>query len=65
MSTICPVGARGFLPDLAASTTSLSQGVEVVSRGSVTEQRPGRVLRSGVDTETVSLDSVRRSPPRR
>ncbi len=32
---------------------------------SATAARPGRVLRSGRDTETVSLADVRRSPPRR
>lgn len=37
-------------------------GVEVVVGGVVTERRPGRVLRSGIDTETVSLESVRRPP---
>jgi N-acyl-D-aspartate/D-glutamate deacylase len=35
-------------------------GVEVVADGAVTDQRPGRVLRSGRDTETVSLADVRR-----
>ena len=35
-------------------------GHEVVTGGSLTEERPGRVLRSGHDTETVSLADVRR-----
>jgi len=39
-------------------------GQEVVSAGSFTDARPGRVLRSGRDTETVSLADVRRSPRR-
>jgi N-acyl-D-aspartate/D-glutamate deacylase len=34
-------------------------GTEVVTDGVVTDQRPGRVLRSGRDTETVSLEDVR------
>lgn len=40
-------------------------GVDVVAGGRVTAARPGRVLRSGGDTETVSLADVRPSPPRR
>ena len=40
-------------------------GREVVTDGAVTEERPGRVLRSGHDTETVTLSKVRRSPHRR
>lgn len=35
-------------------------GREVVADGAVTSERPGRVLRSGSDTETVSLADVRR-----
>jgi N-acyl-D-aspartate/D-glutamate deacylase len=35
-------------------------GREVVRDGTVTDERPGRVLRSGRDTETVSLADVRR-----
>ena len=35
-------------------------GSEVVADGEVTDERPGRVLRSGRDTETVSLADVRR-----
>jgi N-acyl-D-aspartate/D-glutamate deacylase len=35
-------------------------GCEVVAGGAVTDQRPGRVLRSGLDTDTVSLADVRR-----
>jgi N-acyl-D-aspartate/D-glutamate deacylase len=40
-------------------------GQEVVADGVVTELRPGRVLRSGADSESVTLESVRRSLPRR
>ena len=35
-------------------------GREVVTGGTLTDERPGRVLRSGNDTETVSLADVRR-----
>ncbi len=35
-------------------------GAEVVTDGVVTDERPGRVLRSGRDTETVTLADVRR-----
>jgi N-acyl-D-aspartate/D-glutamate deacylase len=51
-------GSRGIAHVLVA-------GTEVVSDGVVTDRRPGRVLRSGADTETVSLATVRQSPPRR
>ena len=40
-------------------------GGEVVQGGRVTEARPGTVLRSGRDTDTVSLAGFRRSRPRR
>ncbi len=40
-------------------------GGEVVVDGVATAARPGRVLRSGADTETVSLADVRRWRPRR
>jgi N-acyl-D-aspartate/D-glutamate deacylase len=43
----------------------LVAGIGVAENGTVTRARPGRVLRSGRDSETVSLTSVRRSPPRR
>jgi len=35
-------------------------GEEVVSAGVANGNRPGKVLRSGADTETVTLDSIRR-----
>ncbi len=40
-------------------------GQEVVTSGTVTDERPGRVLRSGRDTETVSLADIRRWRHRR
>ena len=40
-------------------------GCEVISDGADTGARPGRVLRSGLDTETVTLPDVRRSRHRR
>jgi N-acyl-D-aspartate/D-glutamate deacylase len=46
-------GSRGIDRVLVA-------GREVVRDGEVTDQRPGRVLRSGRDTETVTLADVRR-----
>jgi N-acyl-D-aspartate/D-glutamate deacylase len=38
----------------------LVAGTEVGAGGAVTDQRPGRVLRSGRDADTVSLEDVRR-----
>jgi N-acyl-D-aspartate/D-glutamate deacylase len=40
-------------------------GREVVDGGAVTNERPGRVLRSGRDTDTITLADVRRSKHRR
>lgn len=51
-------GANGIHQVLVA-------GQAVVVDGEVTDARPGRVLRSGADTDTVSLAAVRRSTPRR
>jgi hypothetical protein len=35
-------------------------GGEVVTDGAVTEERTGRVIRSGRDTDTVTLADIRR-----
>jgi N-acyl-D-aspartate/D-glutamate deacylase len=51
-------GANGIHQVLVA-------GRAVVVDGELTDARPGRVLRSGADTDTVSLAAVRRSTPRR
>jgi N-acyl-D-aspartate/D-glutamate deacylase len=40
-------------------------GVEVVTGTTLTEARPGTVLRAGRDTDTVSLAELRPSRPRR
>jgi N-acyl-D-aspartate/D-glutamate deacylase len=51
---------------LSAASRGISHvfvnGREVVTDGAVTAERPGRVLRSGLDTDTVSLRDVTRSP---
>ncbi len=51
-------GADGILQVLVG-------GRPVVVDGELTDDRPGRVLRSGADTDTVSLAALRRSTPRR
>jgi N-acyl-D-aspartate/D-glutamate deacylase len=64
-----PVDLRRDLPGggerLHAGSTGVAHvlvgGREVVGDGVVTEERPGRVLRSGRDTETVTLADARRS----
>ena len=64
-----PVALRRDLPGggerLHAGSTGVAHvlvgGREVVGDGVVTEERPGRVLRSGRDTETVTLADARRS----
>jgi N-acyl-D-aspartate/D-glutamate deacylase len=57
-------GERLFAGSSGVSHVFVS-GVEVVTGGAVTDQRPGRVLRSGRDTDTVTLADVRRWRPRR
>jgi N-acyl-D-aspartate/D-glutamate deacylase len=68
-----PVAVRRDLPGGGERLFATARGVdhvfvggrEVVAGGAMTDQRPGRVLRSGRDTETVSLADVRRWRRRR
>ena len=60
-----PGGGERLLAGSFGVHQVLVAGEAVVVDGVVTAQRPGRVLRSGADTETVSLESIRRSPRRR
>jgi N-acyl-D-aspartate/D-glutamate deacylase len=68
-----PTELRRDLPGGGERLFAAAQGVrhvfvggqEVVTEGRDTGRRPGRVLRSGHDTDTVTLADVRRSIPRR
>lgn len=66
-SVVCDLPGRG--ERLIAGSKGIARvfvaGEEVVTDGIATDRRPGRVLHSGADTETVTLDSIRRSPLRR
>ena len=55
-----PGGGRRLVAGSVGVDRVLVAGTEVVTGGTVTGARPGRVLRSGRDTETVSLADVRR-----
>jgi N-acyl-D-aspartate/D-glutamate deacylase len=63
-----PTTVRRDLPGGGERLHAASRGVahvfvsgrEVLTDGTVTDERPGRVLRSGRDTDTVSLAEVRR-----
>jgi N-acyl-D-aspartate/D-glutamate deacylase len=57
-----PGGGERLTADSRGVVGVYVAGEEVVRNGAVTGRRPGRVLRSGADTETVSLASVRRWP---
>jgi N-acyl-D-aspartate/D-glutamate deacylase len=55
-----PGGGERLVADSAGVAHVIVAGEEVVTAGAVTAARPGRVLRSGRDTDTVSLADVRR-----
>jgi N-acyl-D-aspartate/D-glutamate deacylase len=55
-----PGGGERLSADSRGIDRVFVAGEEVVTDGTVTDLRPGRVLRSGVDTETVSLGGVGR-----
>jgi N-acyl-D-aspartate/D-glutamate deacylase len=60
-----PGGGERLVAGSSGIHRVLVAGRAVVADGVMTDQRPGRVLRSGADTETVSLASLRQSSPRR
>jgi len=68
-----PTELRGDLPGGGERLCAASRGIarvlvggrEVITDGAHTGARPGRVLRSGHDTQTVTLPEVRRSRRRR
>ena len=65
-SATSPAGASGSMPRRTGLDARLRGGPGGRRRtAQVTGARPGTVLRSGRDTDTVSLADVRRSPPRR
>jgi N-acyl-D-aspartate/D-glutamate deacylase len=66
-SVVCdlPGGGERLIAGSSGIARVFVAGEEVVSNGVVTDHRPGKVLRSGADTETVTLESIRRSQPRR
>ena len=55
-----PGGGERLIADSVGVAHVLVAGTEVVADGAVNGDRPGRVLRSGTDTETVTLADVRR-----
>jgi N-acyl-D-aspartate/D-glutamate deacylase len=59
-----PGGGERLFAESRGISHVLVAGREVVSDGAVTDQRPGKVLRSGLDTETVTLADVHRSTSR-
>ena len=55
-----PAGAGRLYAEATGIEHVLVGGVALVSGGRLTEARPGRVLRSGRDTQTVTNASLRR-----
>jgi N-acyl-D-aspartate/D-glutamate deacylase len=55
-----PGGGERLVADSVGVEHVLVAGTEVVTDGGATGARPGRVLRSGADTESVTLADVRR-----
>jgi N-acyl-D-aspartate/D-glutamate deacylase len=55
-----PGGGERLVADSTGIDHVLVAGTEVVTSGTTTGARPGRVLRSGADTESVTLADVRR-----
>ncbi len=55
-----PGGGERLVADSTGIDHVLVAGTEVVTSGTTTEARPGRVLRSGADTESVTLADLRR-----